>query len=66
MITKESLITLGSRLAEHAMSFAEHNHEIKWVRNWADNNLLLDEVDTNVLLNSAQETLDKAKYGSEI
>lgn len=65
-ITRDSLVNMGIKLAEHAMSFADHNHEIKWVNNWLDNNLLLDQVDRNVLLNSAVETLNKAKYGSEI
>ena len=65
-ITRESLVNMGIKLAEHAMSFADHNHEIKWVNNWLDNNLLLDQVDRNVLINAAEAALEKAKYGSEI
>ena len=65
-ITNESLVNMGIKLAEHAMSFADHNHEIKWVNNWLDKNLLLEPVDRNILLNSAVEELNKAKYGSEI
>jgi hypothetical protein len=65
-MTNESLVNMGIKLAEHAMSFADHNYEIKWVNNWLDKNLLLDPIDRNILVNSAQEELNKAKYGSEI
>lgn len=65
-MTNESLVNMGIKLAEHAMSFADHNYEIKWVNNWLDKNLLLDPIDRNILINSAQEELNKAKYGSEI
>jgi hypothetical protein len=62
----ESLVNMGIKLAEHAMSFADHDYEIKWINNWLDKNLLLDPIDRNILINSAQEKLNKAKYGSEI
>ena len=65
-ITNESLVNMGKKLAEHAMSFADHDHEIKWVNNWLDKNLLLTQIDRNVLVNAAEAALEKAKYGSEL
>lgn len=60
-ILDDSLVKMGVRLAEHAMTTASHNQEIKWVNNWLDKNLLLNDIDRNTLVNAATETITKAR-----
>lgn len=60
-ILDDSLVKMGVRLAEHAMTSASHNQEIKWVNNWLDKNLLLNDIDRNTLVNAATETITKAR-----
>lgn len=60
-ILDDSLTKMGIRLAEYAMTSASHNQEIKWVNNWLDKNLLLTDMDRNVLINAATNTITKAR-----